>query len=118
MEKTMFTSEIDKMTCAELPPSTFEEGITPEEKAKRTPQWDLVCTHMIHGPCGKDNQDLKCMISGKCDKKFPKAFSKETRIDEEMGSAIYRRRSPADGGRTVYLRGKKIDNSWVVPYNP
>ena len=38
------------------------------------------------------------------------------------GKAIYKRLSPEDGGQTAYIQkgGQtfKIDNQWVVPYNP
>ena len=33
--KTMFTREVDKLTCAELPPSLEELSITEEEKKKQ-----------------------------------------------------------------------------------
>ncbi|KMQ85421.1 dna helicase, partial [Lasius niger] len=49
--------------------------------------YDIVKASMIHGPCGDD------------------------------GYPQYRRRSPADGGFTVEINGKELDNRWVVPYN-
>ena len=110
--------EVDKMTSAELPPSPYEAGITEEEKMRRKPLWDIVVTNMIHGPCGTEDPNAACMKSGKCEKKFPKPFFRATILDEELSHPTYRRRSPEDGGQTVILRGKRVDNRWVVPYNP
>ena len=58
------------------------------------------------------------MENGKCSKGFPKDFHKETVVDPDSYYATYRRRSPADGGRTVTHKGRVIDNRWVIPYNP
>ena len=110
--------EVDQMVCAELPPSPEEEGISEEEKARRTPLWNIVINNMIHGPCNPDH----CMEKGVCSKGFPKPFQKKTVIDEERSYPIYQRRSPQDGGQTGKQTKKNktrdIDNSWVVPYNP
>ena len=51
------------------------------------------------------------MENGRCTKKFPKEFVKETIVDAQKSLATYRRRSVEHGGRHG-------DNSWVVPYNP
>ena len=110
--------DVDNIVSAELPPSPYQEGITEEEKAHRKPLWDIVLTNMIHGPCGQHNPKCQCMENGACTKKFPKPFSKETIVDEDISHPIYRRRSPQDGGLTAEKGGKTIDNSWVVPYNP
>jgi hypothetical protein len=60
-----------------------------------------------------------CMVDGKCSKGFPKDFQSVTVINEKEGRALYRRRSPQDGGLTIQLEGGQlIDNRWVVPYNP
>lgn len=34
------------------------------------------------------------------------------------GYPLYRRRSPEQGGQTVFKDGMMYDNSWVIPYNP
>jgi len=31
---------------------------------------------------------------------------------------MYRRRWPEDGGFTMTVRGHRVDNGWIVPYNP
>ena len=60
------------------------------------------------------------MENGRCTKKFPKDFQKQTVVDQDNNYPIYRRRSPEDGGRQVVCEktGRVIDNRWVVPYIP
>ena len=53
------------------------------------------------------------MDGGSCTKHYPKNFCDDT-IIEENGFVRYRHR---DDGRCVIIRGKYIDNRWVVPYN-
>ena len=85
--------------------------------------YKLVKTHMVHGPCGKDNPEAPCMkmIDGelKCEKGYPKPFQENTIIDE-FGRVHYRRQN---NGRTVRVwcsQRKKyfnLSNQWIVPYN-
>ena len=80
---------------------------------------------MIHGPCGEDNFKAYCMIQDdrtghlKCSKQFPKAFADETTV-QENGYPTYRRRNDPNTAFTKRIRGKelRVDNRWVVPYNP
>ena len=62
-----------------------------------------------------------CKRSGKCEKFFPKEYSSRSYFDSD-GKAIYQRRSPDEGGETAFIKKGdqmlKIDNQWVVPYNP
>ena len=60
------------------------------------------------------------MENGRCTKKYPKDFLKETIVNASNSTAIYRRRSVEHGGRQVIKpeSGQVIDNRWVVPYNP
>jgi len=44
-------------------------------------------------------------------------FSKDTHTADD-GYPQYRRRAPSDGGFSLEINGVKIDNQWVVPYNP
>ncbi|XP_071724388.1 uncharacterized protein [Rutidosis leptorrhynchoides] len=75
----------------------------------------MVTKHMLHGPCGDKNPYNVCMKKeGKCKNSFPKPFSNET-IQTSDAYPIYRRRN---NGVTVNVRGARLDNSWVVPYNP
>ena len=47
-------------------------------------------------------------------------FNSHTFYDEDGSTKPkYRRRSPQDGGAEVELDGgRKVDNRWVIPYNP
>jgi hypothetical protein len=51
---------------------------------------------------------------GKCTKNYPKPFHDETSIDEN-GFAIYRCR---DDVKFILKGNIKLDNRWIVPYNP
>ncbi|KAI5385908.1 hypothetical protein KIW84_072493 [Lathyrus oleraceus] len=75
--------------------------------------YNLVKTHVIHGPCGFANRSSPCMKDGKCSKYFPKQFQPETIVDQD-GFPVYRRR---DNGHTVLKNGIQVDNRNVVPYN-
>ena len=68
---------------------------------------------MMHGPCGADNPESPCMVNGVCSKSFPKPFSDSTMLTDSY--PIYQRR---DNGRSVVVKGKMLDNRFVVPYNP
>jgi len=37
-----------------------------------------VTKYMLHGPCGVDNPQAKCMVNGKCSKHFPKEYRERT----------------------------------------
>ena len=111
LEKSIPPNGIDSVIRAEIPDRNEDRDL-----------FDIVTTNMVHGPCGKYfNKNSPCMKDGKCTKKFPKEFIKETRSDLE-GYPLYRRRRPEDGGHEakVFRGGKDwpIDNRWVVPYNP
>ena len=110
---------VDSIVIAELPPSSADTDDEAVKKARDTLE-EIVLTNMIHGPCGSENPAAPCMENGKCSKGFPKDFNKQTIVDPDNFYAIYRRRSPSDGGRTAKhpKTGRMIDNRWVVPYNP
>ena len=69
---------------------------------------------MIHGPCGISKRNAPCMRNDSCAKKFPKVFSNSTTTTKD-GYPSYRRR---EDSHTVEVAGAKLDNRWVVPYNP
>jgi hypothetical protein len=74
----------------------------------------LVAEHMVHGPCGKLNPKSPCMKDGRCTKNYPKPFHDETSVDEN-DFAIYKCR---DDGKFILKGNIKLDNRWIVPYNP
>ncbi|XP_077174871.1 uncharacterized protein LOC143828370 [Paroedura picta] len=94
---------IDLMVCAEIP-----------DPHKMPTLYDAVTEHMIHGPCGDQHLYSPCMKDKKCSERFPKSFQEDT-LPNHNGYPLYRRR---DNSRTAYIRGVRLDNRWVVPYNP
>ncbi|KAF7844330.1 uncharacterized protein G2W53_001235 [Senna tora] len=55
-----------------------------------------------------------CMVKSRCSKHFPKKFTDMTSFDDD-GYCKYRRR---DSGIFIEKSGIKLDNRFVVPYNP
>ncbi|PNY15928.1 ATP-dependent DNA helicase PIF1 [Trifolium pratense] len=97
-------NDIDKLISAEIP----HPKLYPKLHA-------VVSSFMMHGPCGDANLSSPCMNgSRRCSKFFPKKFKSVTSIDDE-GYPSYRRR---DTGVFVDKKGVKLDNGFVVPYNP
>ncbi|XP_058756021.1 uncharacterized protein LOC131629238 [Vicia villosa] len=94
--------DIDRIISAEIPNKDTDEEL-----------YNLVKSHMIHGPCRNAFRNSTCMKEGKCSKYFPKDFRRDTIIDQD-GYPVYRRR---DNGHTVSKNGIEIDNRFVVPYN-
>jgi len=110
MDRPKGADDYDKVVCAEIP-----------SKANQKLRM-LVLKHKIHGPCGAIRPSSPCMVRGECSKNFPKSFKSVT-TDEEDSKPTYRRRSESDGGETAILNegkeyAQKVDNMWVVPYNP
>ena len=116
-DRVQSPNEVDKLVIAELPPDPNDPTISELQRENRQKLQDLVSRQMVHGPCGS-----QCLKDGKCSKGFPKQFQRETTINPETNYAVYRRRKPIDGGRSINIqRGgqdRVIDNSWIVPYNP
>ncbi|XP_071577023.1 uncharacterized protein [Temnothorax nylanderi] len=103
-DKPRLSEVIDMMVWAEIP----DEERYPELNEK-------VLKHMIHGPCGNQSQGYPCTgDDGKCSKGFPKEFRNETNANVN-GYPMYQRRNT---GKKYIVRGKEIDNRWVVPYSP
>jgi hypothetical protein len=95
--------DINKIISAEIPDQNSEPEL-----------YELVKSHMIHGPCGTSNTSSPCMGTGTCAKWFPKKFQEETIVDHQ-GYPVYRRR---ENGRFVEKKKVKLNNGYVVPYNP
>ncbi|KMQ87777.1 hypothetical protein RF55_12854 [Lasius niger] len=103
-DKPRLQEIIDMMVWAEIP----NEEKNSELNVK-------VLKHMIHGPCGDPSQRYPCTgDDGKCTKGFPKEFREETNANVN-GYPMYQRRN---FGKKYIVRGKEIDNRWVVPYSP
>ncbi|XP_073120706.1 uncharacterized protein [Henckelia pumila] len=104
-DKLQTPDEFDSIVRAEIPSQTEEPNL-----------YEVVIHHMIHGPCGALNPNSPCMRDGKCKKKFSKPFVSHT--SRGMDSyPLYRRR---EGTQVqIYENDQfKVDNGWVVPYNP
>ena len=95
--------QYDKYVCAELP-----------DKEKHPELYELVKKHMMHGPCGELNMNNPCMVKEKCKNHYPRPFCEKTMLSRD-GYPIYRRRNSQ---QKVDVRNRKLDNRWVVPYNP
>ena len=114
-DKPLTREIVDEVVCAELP--TEEEDPTGELT-------EIVTTCMVHGPCGSEFPDERCMeppAPGKakqCVRNFPKEFSEETVVPED-GYPIYRRR-PSSRTFKKRVKGQEVelDCRWIVPYNP
>jgi hypothetical protein len=94
--------KVDQAVSAELPDINSDIEL-----------YNLVKKHMIHGPCGDLNHQSPCMVNGTCKKNYPREFNERT-SQNSSGFPVYRRR---DDGATADVRGRTIDNRWVVPYN-
>jgi len=75
--------------------------------------YNLVKSHMIHGPCGKAMLSSPCMRNNKCSKFFPKQFTERTVVDQD-GYPVYKRGATT---HTIVKNGITMDNRNVVPYN-
>jgi hypothetical protein len=95
--------DYDKVISAEIP-----------DKSKFPELHGLVIRHMLHGPCGSLNRKCACIVDGECRFRYPQQFCSVTQKGKDS-YPIYRRR---DDGQCVEVRGAKLDNRWVVPYNP
>src|SRR5206468_98496 len=60
-----------------------------------------------------EKSNVPCMNKGKCTKGYPRKFVDSTVLGED-GYPLYRRRND---GRVFTVRGRKVNNLNVVPYN-
>uniref|UniRef100_A0AC35FFM5 ATP-dependent DNA helicase n=1 Tax=Panagrolaimus sp. PS1159 TaxID=55785 RepID=A0AC35FFM5_9BILA len=72
--------------------------------------FNLVSTHMIHGPCGP-----RCEKDGRCSKGFAKKFQENTTLDEDAYPTYAR---PDNGRSVTKSSGFVADNRYVVPHCP
>jgi hypothetical protein len=68
-DKLRSPDEFDKYIAAEIP-----------DKDKYPVLHDLVCKHMMHGPCGALNDKCTCMQDGECQFRFPQQFCDATQM--------------------------------------
>jgi hypothetical protein len=75
---------------------------------------ELVKRYMVYKPCGAENNNPKapCIQNSKCSKNFPKPFRDQTTISKDAYASTRRR----DTGWTHQVRGKQVNNHWVVTY--
>jgi len=73
-----------------------------------------VTKYMLHGPCGADNPQAKCMVNGKCSKHFPKEYRERTDWTEDS-YPLYAR---PDNGLVFERNGTRFTNQYVVPHCP
>ncbi|XP_022041580.1 uncharacterized protein LOC110944175 [Helianthus annuus] len=103
--KIINPDQYDKFVCAEIP------------DIQRHPQLHaVVVKNMIHGPCGTLRMNSPCMQGDpkKCRFHYPRQFNDHTTQGDDA-YPLYRRRN---NGIKLDIRGKTLDNRWVVPYNP
>ena len=117
--------DIDACVTAELPiKPTRASFATDREYEKACAEWkeltELVCEHMQHGPCGRDDPKAACMQEdGTCKRQYPKPFLAETKKPDGKIYPELRRRSREMGGQGPYLyKGRFVDNCNIVPYSP
>ncbi|XP_035541237.1 uncharacterized protein LOC118344509 [Juglans regia] len=98
-------------------PESFIEIVSAEipDRERNLHLHKTVKRHMMHGPCGVLNPNNVCMkTNGSCKNHFPKGFVPNTTV----GIDCFPQYKRCDNGITVKVRGKDLDNRWVVPHNP
>ena len=98
--KLCTSEDIDKLMSSEFP-------------TKNNELLKLIQKLMVHGPYGDANPKAPCMQNGSCSKGFPKPFREETSITEDSYACTKHR----DTGQTYMVRGRQVNNQWVVCYN-
>ena len=106
---------IDNLIWAHIPPKPSDSGTSDRANFVRKVR-DLILKFQAHD-CG-----AHCRGSdGRCMKRFPKPFCRQTILHDNK-PADYYRPSPEDSGKVLTVkRGQtiiKYDNSRIVPYNP
>ena len=76
--------------------------------------YEVITKNMVHGPCGAEKPNAKCMADGRCTKKYPKEFRETTHFGDD-GYPQYAR---PNNGRYFEKNGHRYDNRSVVPYSP
>ncbi|XP_042972765.1 uncharacterized protein LOC122304568 [Carya illinoinensis] len=98
-------------------PETFDEIVSAEipNKTRNLHLYKVVLRHMMRGPCGILNPANICMDKdGICKNRYPKEFTTNTTVETDCFPSYKR----SNNGVIARIRGKDLDNRWVVPYNP
>ena len=80
-DKIHDTDRLDRLIKAQLPD---------KKNSREKKLFDMVCRHMIHGPCGGLNPTSTCMEKNKCTKEFPKEFTEATQINKNGYPSYHR----------------------------
>jgi len=102
LNKIRTYAQVNKLVCAEF--SDPKDDLVLFEPIK--------CC-MVHEPCGARNPQAPCMENGRCTKRYPRAFTETTTMDQD-GYPIYRR---CNNGQVHTMKGQEVDNKDVIPYN-
>ncbi len=101
--KMTSVKEYDCMVSAELSNLALQPEV-----------YETITYCMVHGPCDREYPNAPCMADGKCSKQYPRAFTEETRCDED-GYPVYWHRN--DGNVFVDAKRCRVDNHWIVLHN-
>jgi hypothetical protein len=97
------TDHINSMVSAQLPdPETHPQ------------LFEVVTSFMLHGPCGPQYPNAKCMVNGKCSKGFPKPWQERT----EWAENGYPKYARPQNGHTFFHNGFNYTNQWVICHSP
>ena len=96
-------SDVDSIVSAQIP-----------DPVENPVLYNIVTQSMVHGPCGNEKPDAKCMVDGHCSKHFRKEFCENT----QFGDDGYPKYARPNNGRSFVKGGFEYDNRDVVPYNP
>ncbi len=66
-DKLHDNNDYDWIVCAEL-----------LDKSTHPKLYNIVTSHMLHGPCGALHPSCACMVNGACSKGYPKTFQPQT----------------------------------------
>ncbi|XP_028054831.1 uncharacterized protein LOC114259043 [Camellia sinensis] len=102
LDKIRTCAQVNKLVCAEFPDPKDDPML-----------FETVKCCMVHGPCGARNPHAPRMENGRCSKRYPRAFTETTTMDQD-GYSIYRCRN---NGQVHTVRRQEVDNRNVVPYN-
>jgi len=71
-----------------------------------------VTKYMLHGLCGVDNPQAKCMVNGKYSKHFPKEYRERT----DWAKDSYPLYTRSNNSLVFEHNGARFTNQYVVPY--